>query len=116
MSNYRPIIQRDYPKLLELDRKVYPTNNPVTPKVLDKWFQNNPEFGMIFENSKGLYGMCIAIPLNKRGWNNLVSGKLAEADLDSKTIFDNSRDQELGVHIFHLEKFGNSSKFYLESL
>ena len=113
----RSITKKDYAKLLELDKKVYPTDNPVTSKILDNWFVNNSEFGMIFKNNKDkLEGMCIAIPLNKKGWNKLINGKLAEADLNSKTIFDNKRDKEIGLHIYHIEKFSNEKKFYEFSL
>lgn len=114
---YRPITKEDYSKLLELDKKVYPTNNPVTPNILDNWYAKNPEFGMIFENDKGkLEGMCITIPLNKKGWKKLTKGKLAEADLNSKTIFDNSKDDEVGLHIYHIEKFPKEKEFYKEAL
>jgi len=72
---------------------------------------------MVFENSDGkLEGMCITIPLNKTGWNKLINGKLAEADLDSKTIFDNSRDKEIGLHIYHIERFSDGKGFYKNSL
>jgi hypothetical protein len=109
--NYRRITKQDYPKILELDKKVYPTRNPVTTNILDQWFLKNPEFGMIFENN----GVFIAIPLNKNGWNKLISGNLSESDLDSKTIFNNSRDKEIGIHIYHIEK-STENKFHEECL
>lgn len=112
----RPINFKDYQILLELDKKVYPTDSPVTPEILDSWYKKNPEFGIVFEDSKGLEGMCIAIPLTKEGWNKLISGKLSESELNEETIFDNSRDKELGIHIYHIEKFQKSAKFYDESL
>jgi hypothetical protein len=112
----RRINKQDYNKLLELDKKVYPTDNPVTPKILDSWFQNNPEFGMIFEEAGKMKGICIAIPLNEN-WIDLISGNLTEADLDKSTIFDNQRDSLLGIHIYHIEKFENcDSSLYKESL
>lgn len=113
---FRAIKESDYAKLLELDKKVYPTDNPVTPEILDKWYQRNPEFGMIFEKNGSLEGMLIAIPLNKSGWERLISGDLQEADLDSETIFDGSRDNEIGIHVYHIEKFGTDKKFYEKSL
>ncbi len=112
----RPINFKDYQTLLELDKKVYPTDSPVTPGILDSWYKKNPEFGIIFENSKGLGGMCIAIPLTKNGWTSLISGELAESELNEETIFDNNRDNELGIHIYHIEKFNSSTKFYDDSL
>lgn len=113
---FRQITQKDYAKVLELDKQVYPTENPVTSKIIEQWYQKNPEFGIVFETKGKLEGMCIAIPLSKKGWNKLINGKLAEGELDSKTIFDNSRDKEIGIHIYHIENFNNSKRFYKESL
>ncbi len=114
---FRSISKKDYELLLKLDKKVYPTDNPVTSEILSNWYKKNPEFGMIFENDKGeLVGMCITIPLNKNGWNKLISGKLSEADLNSKTLFDNSRDKEIGLHIYHIERLSGKKDFYKDSL
>ncbi len=110
---FRPIVEKDYELILELDKKVYPTDNPVTSDILSKWYKKNPEFGMIFENEGSkIQGFCMAIPLNKRGWNKLVDGELSEADLNSKTLFDNKRDKEMGLHIYHIEKFFEKKDFY----
>ncbi|MCX6814262.1 MAG: hypothetical protein NTY20_01235 [Candidatus Aenigmarchaeota archaeon] len=100
----RPIQKADYALLLELDRKVYPTRSPVTPKILDKWYQRNPEFGLVYEKGNSVCGMCSTIPLNAEGWTGLINGELAESDLDARTIFDNSRDKKLGIHVYHIEK------------
>jgi len=113
---FRPITQKDYAKVLELDKKVYPTDNPVTSEIIQQWYQRNPEFGIVFENRGKINGMCIAIPLNKKGWKKLINGKLAEGELNSKTIFDNSRDKEIGIHIYHIEKFDDTREFHKESL
>jgi hypothetical protein len=113
----RSINEKDYDLILRLDKKVYPTASPVTKDILAQWYQNNPEFGFIFQKNKKINGMCVAIPLNKKGWKQLISGTLAESDLDSKTIFNNSKDKEIGIHIYHLEKFDNSKKgLHLASL
>lgn len=113
----RLINKNDYSFLLELDKKVYPTDSPVTKEVLGQWYQNNPEFGFIFEEKGKIKGVCVGIPLNKNGWRQLISGNLLESGLDSKTIFNNSRDSEIGIHIYHLEKFDESKiKVYEESL
>jgi len=63
----RPVKKLDYTKILELDKKVYPTSKPVTPKNLNQWYQNNPGFGIIFEKNSIIKGMCIVIPLTKEG-------------------------------------------------
>jgi hypothetical protein len=113
----RLINKKDYAFLLELDKKVYPTDSPVTKEVIEQWYQNNPEFGFIFHEKEKIKGVCVGIPLNKNGWEKLISGNLLESELDSKTIFNNSRDSELGIHIYHLEKFNEPKiKIYEESL
>ncbi len=89
----------------------------MTSEILSNWYKKNPEFGMIFEDDKGeLEGVCISIPLNKNGWNKLINGKLSEADLNSKTLFDNSRDKEIGLHIYHIERLSDRNDFYKDSL
>lgn len=115
--NFRQINQKDYKKLLELDKKVYPTDAPVTPDILNSWYQNNPEFGIIFEADNQTKGMCIAIPLNESGWNKLINGELAESELDSSTIFKSGRDKSIGIHIYHVEKLDTTiDDFYKDSL
>jgi len=112
----RAIMPKDYGLIIESDKKVYPTSNPVTLEVIKQWYSKNPEFGMIYEN-RGIEGTCIAIPLNSLGWNKLINGKLAESEMDEKTIFDNSRDKEMGIHIYHIEKLNPKIKeFYKTAL
>ncbi len=113
---HRIVTKNDYEKLLELDKKVYPTDAPVTPKILDSWYQNNPEFGIIFEDNDKIAGMCMAIPLNESGWKKLIQGELAESQLDSSTIFKSDRDKLLGIHIYHIEKLNPNIKAFYNDL
>lgn len=106
----REITPKDYEFLLELDKKVYPTEFPVTEDIVASWYQKNPEFGLIFEEGLNIEGMCIAIPLNRNGWEGLTSGKLLESELDENTIYDSARDDEMGIHIYHIEKFDYEKK------
>lgn len=107
----RGIKESDYGKILELDSRVYPTDWPVTGDVLASWYQRNPEFGMMYED-----GVCIAIPLNRQGWEQLIGGVVEEYELGGSAVFDGQRDQELGIHVYHLEKFGRGKGFYREVL
>ena len=104
----RPIKKEDYELLLELDRKVYPTDDPVTPNILDNWFAKNPEFGMIYEN-EGIDAISIVIPLNKKGWDGLTSGDLSEADMKDDLIYDGKNN--IYLHVYHIEKLKNVNKF-----
>ena len=113
----RAITSTDYATLLDLDKYIYPTDNPVTLELLNTWFSELPQFGIMLENGDELYGMCIAIPLNKKGWDGLISGEIAEADLDESTLFKPGRDSQLGIHIYHIEKLMQTAEpIYVESL
>lgn len=100
----RNINEKDFDSILKLDKQVYPTENPVTKKILKKWYSKNPEFGLIYEKNESVSGLCIAIPLNKSGWEKLVLGNISEADLDESLIFDKLRDSQIAIHVYHIEK------------
>jgi hypothetical protein len=107
----RAIAQEDYRMILEQDRRVYPTDSPVTERIIKSWYINNPEFGMIYEDEKGnVVGDCIIIPLNSSGWKKLISGKLSESEMTEEVIFNNSRDRKLGIHGYHIEKISRDTK------
>ena len=112
----RSVRRSDYARIIESDKEVYPTANPVTEDVLDQWYKNNPEFGSILEQHNELRGMCIAIPLTTEAWKKLVSGDVSESELHGSAIFDASKDNEIGIHIYHLEKSGQSKGFYKDAL
>ncbi len=109
----RKIEEKDFELILETDKKLYPTDSPVTKETIRSWYIKNPEFGMIFEKDLSLIGNCIIIPLNKNGWKGLIEGKLKESDLTERYIFANSRDKEICFHIYHIEKFSEEIReFY----
>ena len=103
--SFRQITKKDYPKILKLDKKVYPTSKPVTQKILSIWYSKNPEFGVVLEKGRKVAGYLISIPLSKEGSEKLISGKLAEAEMTDKHIFDSKRDEFVYIHIYHIEKF-----------
>jgi hypothetical protein len=106
----RPVAAKDYKLILELDKKVYPTQNPVTARILNNWYKENPEFCLVYTENNKIVGLCVALPLNTQGWTNLVEGKIAEAELSPKTIFNDKRDREIGIHLYHIEKLDKSIK------
>ena len=110
----RPIGKEDYPLLLKLDKKVYPTDSPVTKDMLSRWYAKYPEFGLVYEENGEIAGLCAAIPLSESGWTKLIEGKLSESDLDDETLCDISRDSEIGIHIYHIEKLDKSIKHFHE--
>ena len=110
MSNIilRQIRRKDMHLILTLDKKVYPISSPVNENVLCQWYARNPEFGMIYEKNGKIIAVCVVIPLNAKAWNKFVDGKLSEAQLAGKCIFDSSKDDKLALHVYHLEKLDSS--------
>ena len=104
----------DYDWLLTADKKLYPTDRPVTLESLGQWYQRNPEFAFF---CGGRDGVCASIPLSRKGWEKLVAGAVAESELESAHIFDNTRDQAIAIHVYHIERDPQSkSGFYLHAL
>lgn len=110
----RPIRKDDYSLLLEMDKRVYPTETPVSADMLAKWYSKCPEFGLVYEDKGKIIGICAAIALSKTGWTGLIEGKLSESDLNGDTLCDISRDSEIGIHIYHIEKLDKSIKHFHE--
>lgn len=106
----------EYDWLLEKDFEIYPTDQPVTREVLTQWYGNNPDFGIVFRENKAIKGVNITIPLNREGWFGLINGDLSEANCDQMYIFDNGRDSEIGLHVYHIRKFCDIKGFYEISL
>lgn len=111
-TNLRSYKNDDYKKILEQDRIVYPTAKPVNKKTINSWYVTNPEFGMIYEIDSKVVGTCMVVPLNRQSWEKLIKGDLLESDLDKEAIFDNSKDKEIALHIYHMEKLLLTEKFY----
>ena len=100
----RSITNKDYDSILRMDKKVYPTDSPVTKEIISSWYINNPEFGMIYEENNQTVGTCVVIPLNMAGWKGLINNNRKESEMNEETIFNNSRDNEIGIHFYHIEK------------
>jgi hypothetical protein len=108
------LTKKDYNFVLKLDKKVYPTKNSVTKKIISSWYKNNPEFGIKISGKRK--GICVVIPLNESGWTKLINGKLSESNVTGKYLFDNKREKEIGIHIYHIEKFEKNKNFYILAL
>ena len=108
----RNIRKEDFKALLQLDKKVYPTDSPVTPRNLNAWYKKYPGFGIVYEEEGQLAGMLVAIPLSPKGLQQLVYGKLIESELTDKLLFDKTRDNGLGIHIYHIERLNERKGFY----
>ena len=114
--NLRPINKNDYKRILSFDNLVYPTADPVTPTTMGTWYVNNPEFGMVYELGGRTVGVCAFIPLKRSSWEKLINGKLSESDLGSKDLFNNRKDNEIALHIYHIEKLLLTENYYVRIL
>jgi len=106
----RYINETEYPLILELDKKLYPSSEAVTVQSMRIWYQNNPEFGLIFTDGPLVAGALACIPLKKSSWIALIHGQLSESKLTQEDIFDIHRDREIAIHIYHIEKLTNVIK------
>ncbi len=105
----RKINKEDYQLIIDLDKRIYPTEHSVTLENIAEWYKNNPEFGMVYEEDGKIVGISVVIPLNSESWKALTEGKLSESSLDSKSVFNNKKDHELGIHMYHIEKFEHNA-------
>jgi len=115
MMQLRGFQEADAALLLELDRRVYPTDDPVTCEVLKSWYRSHPQFGMIYEKDGDIVGVLLVIALTPEGWRKLTEGSLAESAVDGSCLFDAARgDTEIGLHVYHLEKLSEEMSCFHE--
>jgi len=108
--------EKDYDWLLEKDYEIYPTDRPVTKKIIQQWYTRNPEFGIIFRENNEIVGVNVTIPLNRTGWKLLINGELLESDCNENYIFNNETDDAIGLHVYHIRKNADIDDFYKLSL
>lgn len=109
MATLRKIHVDDAAEIVDLDSSVYPVEDPVTADQLWAWYQNHPEFGMVYEQGGHTVGSCMVIAMTPAGWEKLIKNEISEATVGPDELFDANRgDSEIGLHIYHLERHGNS--------
>mmetsp|Transcript_51985 Transcript_51985/g.105906 ORF Transcript_51985/g.105906 Transcript_51985/m.105906 type:complete len:237 (-) Transcript_51985:19-729(-) len=103
--------------LLRADAELYPCGSPCTVETVRSWYQNpgNEEFAQVFERNGTMVGMCVVIPLSRKGWEELISGVRSEAEIDGTCSFSADRDKEVGLHLYHLEKNDPSIKDFFRA-
>ncbi|MEM3369769.1 MAG: hypothetical protein QXE90_02860 [Candidatus Micrarchaeia archaeon] len=105
----RPIRKEDYQFVLELDKLIYPTDSLVTLEDVGRWYKYNPEFGMVYEENGSIVGISVVIPLNSEGWKQITEGKISESGITDEMIFNPLKDKELGIYMYHIEKFEHNA-------
>ena len=101
----RKIEQSDYDLILNLDSKVYPVSpeNKINSSIIDNWYNKYPEYGMIYvdkKNKSNIVALSIIIPLEYKTWKKLIKGECFENNINIKW---DSNDNNIGVHLYHIE-------------
>jgi hypothetical protein len=112
----RPIQKHDIKHILRLDNRVYPTADPVGQTTMESWYIRNPELGMVYDVGGKSVGAWAFIPLNQASWKKVIHGKLSERAIGPKHLFDITKDTEIGLHIYHVEKLLLSDNYYIRIL
>lgn len=108
ISYKSPVNFQAQPKL-----SLYPTSSPLTLSTIERWFSFHAEFGFVFispvssmeeETGDKTVGTCVIVALTRPGWEQLVRGELSESQLDESVLFQAQRDDELGIHVYHVER------------
>lgn len=97
------------------DQAMYPV--PLSNNRLRDWVSGCPDLSICFQSPKqGLMGVVIVLPLLRQHWQDLLSGKLKEFDIDPKTMFPdttatlphqrNRKPVQVGLHVYHIERLG----------
>ncbi|KAK4186059.1 hypothetical protein QBC35DRAFT_388165 [Podospora australis] len=112
------------------DQEMYPVG--LTYSRLRQWVAACPDLSICFQSTKikqGLLGVVIVLPLLRSYWEDLLTGKLKEPDIDpekmfprpassstpvrtpgmaarggGKTLHVMPQKQEVGLHVYHIER------------
>ena len=117
MLRCRAFARPDMVRLLELDQGLFPTPNPVTLDLLQKWINAAPRFCLNYVDAGARHlsvegfadedagdkvvAFGAAVPLKERSFNDFVRGRIVEGELDSAHLYDGNGP--LCVHLYHIE-------------
>lgn len=90
------------------DQDMYPA--PLTYERLKSWVEACPELCICFQaplegGGFAPVGAIIILPLLGRRWEDVLVGKLKETDIDPASMFAEDGDADVGLHVFHIERF-----------
>jgi hypothetical protein len=93
------------------DQDIYPA--PLTYERLKSWVDACPELSIAYkiiidesDSPPPLAGVLIALPIKAAHWNDLLIGNLKEWNiLPTMFVTDDLTNTDVGVHIFHFEKY-----------
>ncbi|KAI9765551.1 MAG: hypothetical protein M1839_005417 [Geoglossum umbratile] len=94
------------------DQSMYPA--PLTYDRLQSWVKVCPELALSYvaptkdkdaTEPPIVIGAAIVLPVQGKYWRDLVVGKIKEIEIDAATMLTIQTGEEVGLHIFHIEKF-----------
>jgi hypothetical protein len=95
------------------DQSMYPA--PLSYERLQSWVRACPELALGYaatpqasstaEENEVIVGAAIVLPVHGQYWRDLAIGNLKEIHLDADTMLSRRLFDEVGLHIFHIEKF-----------
>ncbi|KAK4118208.1 hypothetical protein N657DRAFT_694574 [Parathielavia appendiculata] len=109
------------------DQAMYPVSLPYT--TLRAWVDACPDLAIGFSREGDgpgaaaavaqVAGVVIVLPITRIYWEDLLQGRLKEADVDSRTMFprpgggggdqgEEAEREEVGLHVYHVERYGNA--------
>jgi hypothetical protein len=105
-----PLSEEVLREIYSSDQSMYPA--PLTYDRLQSWVKTCPELALSYcpptkDTTKPptVVGAAIVIPVRGKYWRDLVVGKLKEIEIDAATMISTQAGEEVGMHIFHIEKF-----------
>lgn len=105
----KPLSDQELHDIYASDQTMYPA--PLPYERLQSWVTACPDLSLSYSTplkdtqSLLVVGVAIVLPVRAQYWRDLVVGKLKEIDVDAMTMLSDQAGVELGLHIFHIEKF-----------
>lgn len=92
------------------DQSMYPA--PLTYDRLQSWVETCPKLSLSYgaplkdtADPLTVVGAAIVLPIRDKYWRDLIVGKVKETGIDAATMLSTQPGEEVGMHIFHIEKF-----------
>src|SRR5436190_17914297 len=107
---HMPLSEEVLHEIYSSDQSMYPA--PLTYDRLQSWVTTCPELALSYgapikntAESPTVVGAAIVLPVRGKYWRDLIVGKVKETEIDAATMLSNQAGEEVGMHIFHIEKF-----------
>jgi len=95
------------------DQDMYPA--PLTFERLKSWVDACPALSICFQATHDgntiPIGAVIVLPVAREYWEDLLVGKLKEIEIDPATMFAPEGEADVGLHVFHVERFSTFARF-----